>query len=69
MSLQSRDRSGHSGDDRRLGRLAISGIPFSGPIGAARVGYIDGQYVLCPTKTQLEGTQLNLVVAGTEPPC
>jgi polyribonucleotide nucleotidyltransferase len=38
--------------------MAISGIPFSGPIGAARVGYIDGQYVLCPTKTQLQTTQL-----------
>ena len=46
--------------------MAISGIPFSGPIGAARVGYIDGKYVLCPTKTQLETAQLNLVVAGTE---
>ena len=46
--------------------LAISGIPFAGPIGAARVGYIDGKYVLCPTKTQLESTQLDLVVAGTE---
>ena len=46
--------------------LAISGIPFDGPIGAARVGYIDGAYVLCPTKTQLlESTQLDLVVAGT----
>ena len=46
--------------------MAISGIPFSGPIGAARVAYIDGKYVLCPTKTQLESAQLNLVVAGTE---
>ncbi len=46
--------------------MAISGIPFSGPIGAARVGYIDGKYVLCPTKTQLESAQLDLVVAGTE---
>ncbi len=46
--------------------MAISGIPFSGPIGAARVGYIDGKYVLCPTKTQLTTTQLDLVVAGTE---
>ncbi|HEX5392983.1 MAG TPA: polyribonucleotide nucleotidyltransferase, partial [Rhodocyclaceae bacterium] len=45
--------------------LAISGIPFSGPIGAARVAYIDGQYVLNPTKTQLQNTQLDLVVAGT----
>ncbi|HRD93164.1 polyribonucleotide nucleotidyltransferase [Accumulibacter sp.] len=46
--------------------LAISGIPFDGPIGAARVGYIDGQYVLNPTSTQLASSQLNLVVAGTE---
>ncbi len=46
--------------------LAISGIPFAGPIGAARVGYIDGEYVLNPTVTQLEGTQLDLVVAGTD---
>ncbi|MBL8486502.1 MAG: polyribonucleotide nucleotidyltransferase [Rhodocyclaceae bacterium] len=46
--------------------LAVSGVPFNGPIGAARVGYIDGQYVLCPTKTQLQNTQLDLVVAGTQ---
>ncbi|ASK70158.1 polyribonucleotide nucleotidyltransferase [Shewanella bicestrii] len=46
--------------------LAISGIPFSGPLGAARVGYINGEYVLNPTVTQLESSQLNLVVAGTE---
>ena len=46
--------------------LAISGIPFSGPIGAARVGYINGQYVLCPTLSQLKDSQLDLVVAGTE---
>jgi polyribonucleotide nucleotidyltransferase len=46
--------------------LAISGIPFNGPIGAARVGYIDGQYVLNPSKTQLETSKLDLVVAGTE---
>ncbi|MCX7174153.1 MAG: polyribonucleotide nucleotidyltransferase [Proteobacteria bacterium] len=45
--------------------LAISGLPFNGPIGAARVGYIDGQYVLCPTLSQLKESQLNLVVAGT----
>ncbi len=43
----------------------MSGIPFNGPIGAARVGYIDGQYVLNPTATQLKESQLNLVVAGT----
>jgi polyribonucleotide nucleotidyltransferase len=46
--------------------LAISGIPFNGPIGAARVGYINGQYVLCPTLSQLKDSQLDLVVAGTE---
>ncbi|MFB0936265.1 MAG: polyribonucleotide nucleotidyltransferase [Propionivibrio sp.] len=46
--------------------MAVSGIPFDGPIGAARVGYLNGQYVLNPTKTQLETTQLDLVVAGTQ---
>ena len=46
--------------------LAVSGIPFNGPIGAARVGYIDGQYVLNPTATELKSSQLNLVVAGTQ---
>ncbi len=46
--------------------LAISGIPFHGPIGAARVGYVDGDYVLNPTRSQLEQSQLDLVVAGTE---
>ena len=46
--------------------LAISGVPFNGPIGAARVAYIDGQYVLCPTMSQLKNTQLDLVVAGTD---
>ena len=46
--------------------LAISGIPFNGPIGAARVGYINGQYVLNPTRSQLLDSQLDLVVAGTQ---
>ncbi len=46
--------------------LAISGIPFDGPIGAARVGYINGEYVLNPGKTQLLDSKLDLVVAGTE---
>ncbi|WP_371415710.1 polyribonucleotide nucleotidyltransferase [Azoarcus sp. DD4] len=45
--------------------LAISGIPFDGPIGAARVGYADGQYLLNPTTEQVKTSQLNLVVAGT----
>ncbi|HYF43112.1 MAG TPA: polyribonucleotide nucleotidyltransferase, partial [Ramlibacter sp.] len=46
--------------------LAISGIPFAGPIGAARVGYINGEYVLNPGQTQRKESQLDLVVAGTE---
>ncbi|TMN35673.1 polyribonucleotide nucleotidyltransferase [Pseudoalteromonas sp. S2755] len=46
--------------------LAISGIPFNGPLGAARVGFIDGQYVLNPTLKELETSKLDLVVAGTE---
>lgn len=46
--------------------LACSGMPFAGPIGAAKVGYIDGNYVLNPTITQMEDSQLDLVVAGTE---
>ncbi len=46
--------------------LTLSGIPFNGPIGACRVGYLDGQYVLNPTGTQLKESKLNLVVAGTE---
>ena len=45
--------------------LAISGIPFYGPIGAARVGYINGEYVLNPTASQLKATELDLVVAAT----
>ncbi len=45
--------------------LAISGIPFDGPIGAVRVGYLKGEYVLNPTYSQLQESDLNLVVAGT----
>jgi polyribonucleotide nucleotidyltransferase len=44
---------------------SISGLPFSGPVGAARVGYIDGEYVLNPDRGQLETSGLDLVVAGT----
>src|ERR671923_989317 len=43
--------------------LTLSGIPFNGPIGAARVGYVDGQYVCNPTMSQLKESKLNLVVA------
>ncbi|HET7570577.1 MAG TPA: polyribonucleotide nucleotidyltransferase [Gammaproteobacteria bacterium] len=46
--------------------LALSGMPFKGPIGAARVGYIDGDYVLNPLNSQLGKSDLDLVVAGTE---
>ncbi|MHB8403929.1 MAG: polyribonucleotide nucleotidyltransferase [Gammaproteobacteria bacterium] len=46
--------------------LAISGMPFMGPIGAARVGYASGEYLLNPTKTQLLTSDLDLVVAGTD---
>ena len=45
--------------------LTISGIPFMGPIGGARVGYIDGQYVLNPTLSEVSRSELDLVVAGT----
>jgi len=46
--------------------LTISGVPFSGPIGANRVGFVEGEYVLNPTATQLVESRLNLVVAGTK---
>ncbi|MBI5627143.1 MAG: polyribonucleotide nucleotidyltransferase, partial [Nitrosomonadales bacterium] len=46
--------------------LALSGIPFDGPIGAARVGYANGQYLLNPTATELLTSQMDLVVAGTD---
>ncbi len=46
--------------------LAISGVPFAGPIGAAKVGYVDGQYLLNPTVSQMAESDLDLVVAGTD---
>ncbi len=46
--------------------MAISGVPFQGPIAAARVGFINGGYVLNPTQTELKTSQLDLVVAGTQ---
>lgn len=46
--------------------LALSGIPFNGPMGAARVGYKDGNYLLNPTQDQLDSSELDLVVAGTK---
>ena len=46
--------------------LAISGAPFAGPVGACRVGYKDGEYILNPTFAELKESQLDLVVAGTD---
>jgi polyribonucleotide nucleotidyltransferase len=46
--------------------LCVAGIPFNGPIGAARVGYVNGEYVLNPTVSQLAKSEMDLVVAGTE---
>lgn len=46
--------------------LTMSGVPFMGPIGAARVGYKDGEYIINPTLDQMEDTELDLVVAGTQ---
>jgi polyribonucleotide nucleotidyltransferase len=46
--------------------ICVAGIPFSGPLGAARVGYANGQYLLNPTASQLVTSEMNLVVAGTE---
>lgn len=46
--------------------LSVSGIPFNGPIGAARVGYVNGEYVLNPGQTARKNSQMDLVVAGTE---
>ena len=46
--------------------LAISGMPFKGPVGASRVGFINGEYVLNPSKAELENSKLDLVVAGTK---
>ena len=46
--------------------LAISGMPFLGPVGASRVGFVDGNYVLNPSKSELKNSKLDLVVAGTK---
>jgi len=46
--------------------LAVSGVPFNGPIGAARVGYANGEYILNPTAAEIKTSELNLVVAGTQ---
>jgi polyribonucleotide nucleotidyltransferase len=46
--------------------LSLSGVPFDGPVGAARVGFINGEYVLNPTASELKNSALDLIVAGTE---
>src|ERR1700710_2289382 len=52
--------------DPDIAAMSVSGVPFNGPVGAARVGYANGQYILNPTTTQLETSEMDLVVAGTE---
>jgi len=46
--------------------VAISGLPFNGPLGAVRVGFIDGQYCINPTRSELEGSDLDMVIAGSD---
>ncbi|MDC0072688.1 polyribonucleotide nucleotidyltransferase [Gammaproteobacteria bacterium] len=46
--------------------IAISGLPFNGPLGAARVGFIDGRYCINPTRSELEGSDLDMVIAGSD---
>ena len=46
--------------------VAISGLPFNGPLGAARIGFIDGQYCINPTRSELEGSDLDMVIAGSD---
>ena len=46
--------------------VAISGLPFNGPLGAARVGFIDGQYCINPTRSELQGSDLDMVIAGSD---
>ena len=46
--------------------VAISGLPFNGPLGAARVGFIDGQYCINPKRSELEGSDLDMVIAGSD---
>jgi polyribonucleotide nucleotidyltransferase len=46
--------------------VAISGLPFNGPLGAARIGFIDGQYCINPTRTELEESDLDMVIAGSD---
>ena len=68
VTVLSHDRETDSDIPAMIGAsaaLVISGVPFMGPIGAAKVGYKDGAYVLNPTHTQLQDTELDLVVAGT----
>ena len=46
--------------------MAISGLPFNGPLGAIRVGFIDGNYCINPTRSELEGSHLDMVIAGSD---
>ena len=46
--------------------LAISGLPFKGPLGAARVGFIEGQYAINPKRSEMENSYLDMVIAGSD---
>jgi polyribonucleotide nucleotidyltransferase len=65
LSARPGKRSGHGGHGRASAALTLSGVPFMGPIGGARVGYINGEYVLNPLVDEMEESKLDLVVAGT----
>lgn len=68
-SVVSSDKTMHADIAAMLGTsaaLAIAGTPFKGPIGAARVGFINGEYILNPSIAQLDASELDLVVAGTD---
>ena len=68
-SVVSSDKTIHADIAAMLGTsaaLAIAGTPFKGPIGAARVGFINGEYILNPSIAQLDASELDLVVAGTD---
>lgn len=66
LSVDSREQTDIPAIIGAAAALGLSGIPFNGPVGAARVGYKNGQYILNPNFKELETSQLNLVVAGTK---
>ena len=64
MSADQDERSGHRGDDRRVGGAADLELPWDGPIGAVRVGRVEGKFILNPTHAQMEYSDLDLILAG-----